>query len=51
MVAKLRELKKDKNTLLLHMKMHAGHAGASKRYEWIEDEAFNFAFVLKCFQP
>jgi len=50
MVAKLRELKKDKNTLLLHMKMHAGHAGASKRYEWIEDEAFNFAFVLKCFQ-
>lgn len=46
MVAKLRELKTDKNLLLLKVKMHAGHAGASKRYEWIEDRAFNFAFVL-----
>lgn len=46
MVAKLRELKTDHNTLLLHMKMNAGHAGASKRYEWIEDKAFNYAFIL-----
>ena len=30
MVAKLREMKTDDNTLLLNMKMHAGHAGASK---------------------
>ncbi|MEE2744592.1 MAG: S9 family peptidase [Bdellovibrionota bacterium] len=49
MVAKLRELKKDNNFLFLNMKMHAGHSGATKRYEWIEDEAFNYAFVLKCF--
>lgn len=49
MVAKLRALKKDDNLLLLNMKMHAGHAGASKRYEWIEDVAFDYTFVLKCF--
>ena len=49
MVAKLRELKKDNNFLFLNMKMHAGHSGATKRYEWIEDEAFNYSFVLKCF--
>ena len=49
MVAKLREMKTDDNTLLLNMKMHAGHAGASKRYEWIEEAAFDYAFILKCF--
>ena len=49
MVAKLREYKTDDNMLLLNMKMHAGHAGASKRYEWIEDAAFDYAFILKSF--
>ena len=49
MVAKLRELKTDDNLLLLNMKMHAGHAGASKRYEWISEYAFNYAFILKAF--
>lgn len=49
MVAKLRELKTDNNNLLLNMKMHAGHAGASKKYEWIEEIAFNFTFVLSEF--
>ena len=48
MVARLRAVKTDENLLLLNMKMHAGHAGASKRYEWIEDEAFSYAFVLRC---
>ena len=47
MVAKLREMKTDDNLLLLNMKMYAGHAGASKKYEWIKDEAFNYAFILK----
>ncbi|MDB2447395.1 prolyl oligopeptidase family serine peptidase [bacterium] len=46
MVAKLREFKTDDNNLLLNMKMHAGHAGASKKYEWIEEIAFNFSFIL-----
>jgi oligopeptidase B len=49
MVAKLREYKTDDNLLLLNMKMHAGHAGASKKYEWIEEKAFNFSFILKAF--
>ncbi len=49
MVAKLRELKTDSNDLFLNMKMHAGHAGASKKYEWIEEVAFNYAFILKSF--
>ena len=49
MVAKLRDLKTDDNTVLLNMNMHAGHAGASKRYEWIEEVAFDYAFILKCF--
>lgn len=47
MVAKLRELKTDNNILLLNMKMHAGHAGATKKYEWIEERAFKFSFILK----
>lgn len=47
MVAKLRELKTDNNILCLNMKMHAGHAGATKRYEWIEDVAFKYAFIIK----
>ena len=49
MVARLRDKKTDDNLLLLNMNMHAGHAGASKRYEWIDEEAFNYAFMLKCF--
>ena len=49
MVAKLRELKTDNNLLLLNMKMHAGHAGASKKYEWIKETAFRYSFILKAF--
>ncbi len=49
MVAKLRELKTDDNPILLNMNMHAGHAGASKRYEWIEEVAFDYAFIMRCF--
>lgn len=47
MVAKLRELKTDNNPVMLHMKMHAGHAGATKKYEGIEEIAFKYAFILK----
>ncbi len=49
MVAKLREKKTDSNHVLLNMNMHAGHAGASKRYEWIDEVAFDYAFIFKCF--
>lgn len=45
-VAKLRELKKDKNTLLLHTNMDAGHGGASGRFEALKEVAIDYAFLL-----
>lgn len=47
MVAKLRELRTDDNLLLLNMKMHSGHAGASKKHESLKEFAFDVAFILK----
>lgn len=45
-VAKLRSLKTDANSLLLKMNMHAGHGGASGRYEAIKERAFELAWML-----
>ncbi|MFC5045887.1 S9 family peptidase [Aquimarina hainanensis] len=45
-VAKLRELKTDKNVLLLHTDMDAGHGGASGRFEALKDVAEEYAFLL-----
>jgi oligopeptidase B len=45
-VAKLRALKTDANPLLLWINMHAGHSGASGRYDALRERAFDFAFVL-----
>ncbi|GIW23053.1 MAG: oligopeptidase B [Candidatus Sericytochromatia bacterium] len=46
-VAKLRKLKKDKNTLLLKTNMEAGHGGVSGRYDYIRDEiAFEYSFIF-----
>jgi oligopeptidase B len=46
-VAKLRTLKTDRNQLLLKMKMNpAGHGGASGRYDRLEDQAFEYAWIL-----
>ena len=45
-VAKLRSLKTDNNPLLFKIKMEAGHGGASGRYDYLKDQAFNYAFVL-----
>lgn len=44
--AKLRELKTDNNLLLLKTNMSAGHGGASGRYEYLKEIAFEYAFVL-----
>ena len=44
--AKLRELKTDDNFLLLKTNMSAGHGGASGRYEYLKEIAFEYAFVL-----
>lgn len=45
-VAKLRELKKDSNKLLLYTDMDAGHGGASGRFESIKKVALEYAFLL-----
>ena len=46
-VAKLRTLKKDDSVLLLHTNMSAGHGGASGRYDYLKEIAFDYAFLLK----
>ena len=48
-VAKLRTLKTDDNLLLLRTKIGEGHSGASGRYDYLRDVAFEYAFVLNCF--
>lgn len=45
-VAKLRELKTDKNPLLLYTNMEAGHGGASGRYRRYREIALQYAFLL-----
>lgn len=46
-VARLRARKTDKNPLLLKTETVAGHFGRSGRYSWIQDRAFDYAFLLK----
>ena len=46
-VAKLRELKRDDNPLLLKTHMHAGHGGLPGRYAHLRDIAFIYAFACK----
>ena len=45
-VAKLRAIKTDQNLLLLKTKMGAGHMGASGRYDYLKDIAFEYAFIF-----
>jgi oligopeptidase B len=45
-VAKLRDVKTDKNLLLLKTNMEAGHGGASGRFKYLEDVALQYAFFL-----
>lgn len=44
--AKLRELKIDDHLLLLKTNFDAGHAGASGRYDYLKEIAFDFAFLI-----
>ena len=46
-VARLRTLKKDSTPLLLHINMDAGHGGASGRYDYLKEIAFDHAFLLR----
>ncbi len=45
-VAKLRSLKQNDMPLLLHINMEAGHGGASGRYDYLKEIAFDYAFLL-----
>jgi len=44
--AKLRAIKTDSNRLLLKTNMGAGHGGASGRYDYLKEIAFEYAFIL-----
>ena len=46
-VARLRTIKSDDRPLLLHINMEAGHGGASGRYDYIKEMAFDHAFLLR----
>lgn len=45
-VAKLRTMKTDKNPLLLHTNMDAGHGGQSGRFRAFKEVAMEYAFML-----
>ncbi len=49
-VAKLRNIKKDNNLLLLKINMEAGHQGKSGRFSFLEEIAEYQAFLLKVFE-
>jgi oligopeptidase B len=44
--AKLRAMKTDRHVLLLKTNMGSGHFGASGRYEYLKEHAFEYAFLL-----
>ncbi len=46
-VARLRTLKTNETPLLLHINMDAGHGGASGRYDYLKEIAFDYAFLLR----
>jgi len=46
-VAKLRTLKTDGNLLLLVTNMEAGHGGASGRYDYLKEIAFDYGFLIR----
>lgn len=46
-VAKQRGLKTNDTPLLLHINMDAGHGGASGRYDYLREIAFDYAFLLR----
>jgi oligopeptidase B len=45
-VAKLRALKTDNNIILLKTDMKSGHGGATGRFDYLKDIAFEFAFLM-----
>ena len=46
-VAKLRDYKQNDEAVLLKTNMHCGHAGAAGRFDYLEELAFIYAFILR----
>ncbi|RRA49790.1 S9 family peptidase [Acidipila sp. EB88] len=46
-VAKMRTLHTGEHPVLLHTNMTAGHGGASGRYDYLKEIAFDYAFLLR----
>jgi len=44
--AKLREMKTDKNLIVLYTNYDSGHAGASGRYDFLKEVAQDYAFLM-----
>ena len=38
---------KDERDLMMKIDLNAGHGGASGRYQYMRDEAFKYAFLIK----
>ena len=45
-IAKMRAYQSGNNRLLLKINMGAGHHGASGRYDYLKEIAFNYAFII-----
>jgi oligopeptidase B len=46
-VAKLRATRTDEDLLVFRTNLGAGHGGTSGRYSWLEDAAYEYAFLLE----
>jgi oligopeptidase B len=46
-VARLRALKTDRNPLLLHIDMEAGHGGKSGRFQRLRERAMEYGFIFQ----
>ncbi|MBK8618302.1 MAG: S9 family peptidase [Anaerolineales bacterium] len=49
-MARLRDIKKGDNLVLLQTNFSAGHAGASGRYDYLKENVLDFAFLIDRFQ-
>ena len=50
-IARMREVRTDGSPLILKTDMGAGHGGASGRYDKLQQNAFDFAFVVDAVDP
>jgi oligopeptidase B len=48
-MARLRDIKKGDNLVLLQTNFSAGHAGASGRYDYLKENVLDFAFLIDRF--